>query len=76
MSALRYRTDAEDMLFDIARSDFESRGVVSDAKKTLIVLMAKQFGRSPEEIARVMKLERTQVEQALETVYSPVLSPM
>lgn len=76
MSALKYLTDAEDMLFDIARTDFESRGIVTAGKKTLIVLMAKEFGRSSQEIARVMKLEQALVEQVLERVYSPASSPM
>ncbi len=72
---MRYYTDAEDMLFDLERSDADSAGKINAASKTIILLMAQQFGRSAAQIASAMNLDRTQTERVLEEVYSYASSP-
>jgi hypothetical protein len=76
MRTARYYSDAEDMLFDIAATDFADRDVINDVEKQTIISMAQIFGRSATEIARALMRDRVQVEQVLQEVYSFSLRPM
>ncbi|KAA9386833.1 hypothetical protein [Neorhizobium galegae] len=84
MSTLKYYTDAEDMLYDIAATDFADRGTINAVDEETIVSMSRDFARSAHEIARALMLDRVQVERVLdrassrtpERAYSSALSPM
>lgn len=67
MAELKFITDAEDILFDITRTDAEEREaeVIGPGTKALIRPMYFEFNRDADEIARVSRFDLAKVQEVI-----------